>query len=110
MKTFIRQGIIGLILVGILCVSQVTANDLTQLAKDYVPKLEKNLFEDFAPLWLSRGVDWDNGGYKVPKLTTTIEEPPGNSKTIVQQAQCLWFFSKLSGVGHESKKCVRLPF
>ena len=104
MKMFIRQGITGLILVGILCVTQVAANDLIQLAKNYVPELEKNLFEDFAPLWLSRGIDRDNGGCKVPKHTTGIEEPSSNSKNIVQQAQCLWFFSKLAGVGYESEK------
>ena len=96
---FIRQGITGLILVGILCVTQVAANDLIQLAKNYVPELEKNLFEDFAPLWLSRGIDRDNGGCKVPKHTTGIEEPSSNSKNIVQQAHCLWCFSKLAGGG-----------
>ena len=103
MKIFIRRGFFGLILLVTIFVTQITANSIEQLAKDYVPKLEKNLFQNFAPLWLSRGLDRDHGGCKAPELVTA-KGSMGNNKTIVQQTQCLWFFSKLAGIGYESEK------
>lgn len=51
-----------------------------------------------------KGFRPESWSYKAPELVTASEESMGNSKTIIQQAQCLWFFAKLAGIGYEGEK------
>jgi mannobiose 2-epimerase len=78
----------------------VVAQDRAALAREYIPKLEKNLTENIAPFWLSKSIDRQHGGYVIN--FDIHGQPNGNSsKMIVSQARTVWLFSRMARAGYK---------
>jgi len=81
------------------------ARDPRAVAREYVPRLERNLKEIIVPFWLQRSLDQKNGGY-------IIGFGPGGEplkpevKMIVTQARQAWFFSRLVREGYGNQQCL----
>jgi mannobiose 2-epimerase len=74
-------------------------------AKQYIPKLERNLKENIIPFWLNRSIDRTNGGY-ILNHNAAGEIKAGGSKGIVTQARQVWLFSKLAREGYQPKESM----
>jgi mannobiose 2-epimerase len=75
---------------------------MNETAREYSPKLEKNLLQNIVPFWYLRCLDTKNGGYILsfgPK--GELKEP--YTKMIVTQARMVWLFSRLAREGYGKK-------
>lgn len=80
-------------------VVSVSAQDRAAIAREYIPKLERNLTENIAQFWFTRSLDKTQGGYTINFGPTG--EPNGKStKMIVTQARTVWLFSRLARAGY----------
>lgn len=77
----------------------VHAQDQAALAREFIPKLEKNLTENIAPFWFDKSLDRVNGGYTINFGPQSEARGPG-TKMIVTQARTVWFFSRLARAGY----------
>ena len=83
----------------------IKAQDLTEVAKDYLPKLRTHLTEQIAPFWLQKSLDRENGGYE---LHHDIEGnlKPGGTKMIVTQSRTMWLFARMARAGFDPVKNI----
>lgn len=77
----------------------VNAQDRVALAREFIPKLEKNLTENIASFWFDKSLDRVNGGYTINFGPQSEAKGPG-TKMIVTQARTVWFFSRLARAGY----------
>jgi mannobiose 2-epimerase len=96
-----------LFFLGASCVhaQSAPAQSAPALAKEYIPKLERNLKENIIPFWLKRTIDRVHGGY-VLNHNAAGEANPKGSKGIVTQSRQVWFFSKLAREGYQPKESL----
>jgi mannobiose 2-epimerase len=78
--------------------------DFPTIAKDYLPRLEKNLKQNIVPFWMSKSLDKKNGGYLInfDQQGKPLEKP--DMKMIVTQARQVWLFSRLARAGYGSQE------
>jgi mannose/cellobiose epimerase-like protein (N-acyl-D-glucosamine 2-epimerase family) len=72
-------------------------------AREFVPRLERNLRKNIIPFWYPSTLDKANGGYIINHDAQGKLNPAG-SKGIVTQARQLWLFSRLARGGYDSKE------
>lgn len=83
-----------------------SAADYTELAKEYIPKLEKMLKENIAEFWLTKSIDTENGGYII-NMDAQGNVKQGGTKMIVTQARTLWLFSRMIRAGYDSDEILK---
>ena len=86
-------GALSLVL-SVLCASGYAAQDHIELADTYVPKLKSMLMDNIASFWLTKSLDYQNGGYTI-NIGPQGEVKAGGSKMIVTQTRTVWLFSRL---------------
>ncbi|HWQ33808.1 MAG TPA: AGE family epimerase/isomerase [Blastocatellia bacterium] len=83
----------------LLVMTSATAQDKAALARQYIPKLEKNLTENIARFWYAKSLDRTNGGYTIN--FDAQGNPNGQTtKMIVTQARTVWLFARLARAGY----------
>jgi mannobiose 2-epimerase len=83
--------------------THAASDDQTQIAKTYIPKLEKILTENITPFWYDKSLDRVNGGYTISfDAQGRLKEPV--TKMIVTQARQVWLFSRLARAGYSRTK------
>lgn len=102
MQCHIRLGA-AIILLN-LCLP-IKAQELTELAKDYLPKLRSHLTEQIAPFWFQKSLDRENEGYQIHHdIEGTLE--PGGTKMIVTQSRTMWLFARMARAGFDPVKNI----
>jgi mannobiose 2-epimerase len=91
----------------LLCAAPLFAQtDVRALAKDYIPKLERNLTQNIAPFWLKKSIDSQNGGYIIAHNAAGTPNPKA-SKGIVTQARQVWLFSRMAEQGYMRDEALK---
>ncbi len=101
-----KQGLYRIAVIAtvvFLCSLPLAAQTAGQIAKDYIPKLEKNLTENIVPFWYNKSIDRQNGGYTINFGPNGEARGPG-TKMIVSQARTVWLFSRLARAGYKQKE------
>ena len=75
------------------------AQDRTDPAKTYIPKLERNLRDNIISFWYPKCLDRKNGGYII-NFGPQGESKGDGTKMIVTQARMVWLFSRLARAGY----------
>jgi mannobiose 2-epimerase len=92
----------------LLCIVPLGApaqTDARKVAKEYIPRIERNLTGNIIPFWMGRSIDRTNGGYIISH-NAEGEPNPNASKGIVTQARQVWLFSKLAAEGYKPKESL----
>lgn len=83
-----------------------SAQDVAAIARDYIPRLERNLTENVMKFWSGRCLDTTYGGYVINFGPSG--EPNGlRTKMIVTQARMVWLFARLARAGYEPRESLQ---
>jgi len=100
MKTNLAIGVVALCMTALTADSvALGAPDDMQIAREYIPRLEKILTENIAPFWYEKSLDRQHGGYIISFGPTGELKTPA-TKMIVTQARTVWLFSRLARAGY----------
>jgi mannose/cellobiose epimerase-like protein (N-acyl-D-glucosamine 2-epimerase family) len=98
-----RRCLIAVLWAVILSTGARAAGSDEQIARTYIPRLEKILTENIVPFWYEKTLDRTNGGYIINfDAKGRLKEPV--TKMIVTQARQVWLFSRLARAGYEPKR------